>query len=118
MLESCGIEDVVIVHAGTIPAPPAGARLVENPFDTSVTGSTLSLLCALRLGDPSPDHGLLIMDGDIVYEQRAMQFIVDRSTESTLFVAPERRPETTRRCGCTGAETPGRRSSARRSRHR
>ena len=89
VLDECGIDDVVIVHAGTIPYAPDGARLVENPFDTSATGSTLSLLCALRLGEPHPDHGLLIMDGDIVYERSAMQFIVDRSKESTLFVAPE-----------------------------
>lgn len=89
VLKSCGIDEVVIVHAGTIPSTPDGARFVENPFDTSATGSTLSLQCALRLGGLPPDHGLLVMDGDIVYEHRAMEFMVQRLTASTLFVSPE-----------------------------
>ena len=65
-----------------------GMRVVVNKFDTSETGSTLSMLCALRATTPA-DHGLLIMDADIVYERALMRWVIDHcGASSCLFTAP------------------------------
>ncbi|HEU4420518.1 MAG TPA: NTP transferase domain-containing protein [Planctomycetota bacterium] len=66
-----------------------GMRIVVNTFDTSETGSTLSMLCALRGGTTPADHGLLIMDADIVYERALMRWVIDHcGASSCLFTAP------------------------------
>jgi choline kinase len=66
-----------------------GMRIVVNTFDTSETGSTLSMLCALRGPTTPADHGLLIMDADIVYERALMRWVIDHcDASSCLFTAP------------------------------
>ncbi len=92
VLQSIGVERVVVVLSaqGEAICPRlAGMETVVNPFDTSATGSTLSLLCALRMAAIPADHGLLIMDADIVYEEAMLQWIVDQCGGSQLFVAPD-----------------------------
>jgi choline kinase len=66
-----------------------GMRIVVNTFDTSETGSTLSMLCALRGATTPAGHGLLIMDADIVYERALMRWVIDHcGASSCLFTAP------------------------------
>ncbi len=65
-----------------------GAELVVSPFDTGLSGSTLSMLCALR--ELAVDHtaGLLVSDADIVYERGLLRWIVDNCGPSSVFVTP------------------------------
>jgi choline kinase len=65
-----------------------GAELVVSPFDTGLSGSTLSMLCALRELAVDTRSGLLISDADIVYERRLLRWIVDNRGPSSVFVTP------------------------------
>jgi choline kinase len=65
-----------------------GAELVVSPFDTGLSGSTLSMLCALRRLAVDDTAGLLISDADIVYERRLLRWIVENRGPSSLFVTP------------------------------
>lgn len=111
VLRGTGVERVVVVLSaqGKAVCPRFdGMEIVINPFDTSVSGSTLSLLCALRMATIPPDHGLLIMDADIVYEQAMLQWIVDRCVGSQLFVAPDTAGDNEEvRVYGRGSESPG-----------
>ena len=90
MLQMAGVERiVVVVSESVLPQCPDlnGVRFVVNPFDTSATGSSLSLLCAIRdLGEDAT--GLVVMDADIVYERALMGWVIDRCQGSRLFVTP------------------------------
>ena len=65
-----------------------GMNVVVNGFDTSATGSTLSLLCALRSADIAPNHGVLVTDADIVYERALMRWVIDHCDTSCIFISP------------------------------
>lgn len=91
VMQDLGVHHLLLVLSpqvadlgGTIP----GATTVINPFDTSSTGSTLSLLCALRSPELPAEGGLLILDADIVYEREVMRHILDSCDRSSLFVSP------------------------------
>jgi|OM-RGC.v1.007438300 choline kinase len=65
--------------------------LVVNQSDVSSTGSSLSLnygLDKLRASVSKEMPHLLIMDGDIIFEQRLANFVVDFNAGSALFVTP------------------------------
>ena len=91
VLRESGVDRVQVVLSKSVceryPSPN-GMHVVVNPFDTSVTGSTLSLLCAVRDEEERFDQGLLILDADIVYERALMEWVVGHCDESRLFVTP------------------------------
>lgn len=92
ILRELGVEQVhVVVAAAAAPMCPEldGMHVVVNEFDTSATGSTLSLLCALRSSALPPDGGLLVTDADIVYERALMRSVLDRCDASRVFVSPD-----------------------------
>jgi choline kinase len=90
ILADCGVGEVVVVlsaaAADTCPRPE-GVEIVVNPFDTSLTGSTLSLLCGLRAVG-SRNGGILVTDADIVYERALMESVVAMCDRSRLFLTP------------------------------
>jgi choline kinase len=90
ILADCGVGEVVVVLSGaaadTFPGPE-GVEIVVNPFDTSSTGSTLSLLCGLRAVG-ARDGGILVTDADIVYERAVMESVVAMCDRSHLFLTP------------------------------
>lgn len=91
ILRELGVAQVhVVVSESTEAMCPQldGMDVVVNRFDTSATGSTLSLLCALRAADIEPGHGVLVTDADIVYERALMQWVVDHAHASCVFVSP------------------------------
>jgi len=91
LLRKGGIEDVAVVlsrSAAERKPPIDGATVVVSPFDTSATGSPLSVLCGLRALDPVGDAGVLISDADIVYERALLHWILDRRERSSVFVTP------------------------------
>lgn len=65
-----------------------GMNVVVNGFDTSASGSTLSLLCALRSADISPNGGVLVTDADIVYERALMRWVIEHCDDSCVFISP------------------------------
>lgn len=90
VLSASGVAEIVVVLSEEVAQATTvdGATVVVNPFDTRATGSTLSLLCALETADIDPAHDLLVADADIVYERELMNWIVDRSDRSAVFVTP------------------------------
>lgn len=91
ILRELGVErvHVVVADAARAQCPQIeGMNVVVNEFDTSATGSTLSLLCALRSADVPPTHGVLVTDADIVYERALMRWIVEHCDQSCIFVTP------------------------------
>jgi len=92
VLRELGVGEVLVVLSETAhESCPSfeGMRIVVNRFDTAETGSTLSMLCALRGATTPADHGLLIMDADIVYERALMRWVITHcGATSCLFVAP------------------------------
>ena len=91
VLRDSGVTDVLVVLSSEVArdATIDGATIVVNDFDTSSTGSTLSLLCALEAADLPDDHGLLVADADVVYERRLMAWLVDHCDRSAVFVTPD-----------------------------
>ena len=65
-----------------------GMNIVVNGFDTSATGSTLSLLCALRSAGIGPNDGVLVTDADIVYERALMRWVIEHCDASCIFISP------------------------------
>ncbi|HEX6812626.1 MAG TPA: NTP transferase domain-containing protein [Planctomycetota bacterium] len=92
VLRQLGVPEVLVVLSEPAHAScPSfeGMRIVVNRFDTAETGSTLSMLCALRGATTPAGHGLLIMDADIVYERALMRWVIEHcGSASCLFVAP------------------------------
>ena len=91
ILRELGVETVHVVVAEPVEdvCPQLdGMNVVVNRFDTSATGSTLSLLCALRATTVDGTDGVLVTDADIVYERALMEWIVDHCDESCVFVTP------------------------------
>jgi len=90
ILRDCGVDEVLVVLSeGNVDSAQhlEGVELVVNTFDTSTTGSTLSLLCGLRAA-ACHDGGLLITDADIVYERTLLESVVGSCGRSCLFLAP------------------------------
>jgi choline kinase len=90
LLLECGVDRVLVVMSEAQLGSAQhleDVELVANTFDTSTTGSTLSLLCGLRAAAPH-DGGLLITDADIVYERRLLQSVMGSCGRSCLFLAP------------------------------
>ena len=91
ILRELGVAQVhVVVAESASDACPRldGTNIVVNPFDTSATGSTLSLLCALRSDDVPSDTGVLVTDADIVYERALMRWVIEHCDRSRVFVSP------------------------------
>ena len=91
ILRDCGVDEVLVVLSeGTVERAQhlEGVELVVNQFDTSTTGSTLSLLCGLRAADRN-DGGLVITDADIVYERMLLESVIGSCDQSCLFLAPQ-----------------------------
>jgi choline kinase len=91
ILRDCGVDQVLVVVSETnveMAQHLEGVELVVNPFDTSATGSTLSLLCGLRAA-ACHDGGLVITDADIVYERRLLESVIASCGRSCLFLAPQ-----------------------------
>jgi choline kinase len=90
LLRSSGVAEILVVLSEAVAQATTidGATVVVNPFDTRATGSTLSLLCALETADVDRAHDLLVADADIVYERQLLDWIVDRSDRSAVFVTP------------------------------
>ena len=61
------------------------ASYVVNPFDTSCTGTSLSVLTGVR-ATPA-DHAILVLDGDIVYERSLLQWLVNECKDTRLFTS-------------------------------
>jgi choline kinase len=91
LLRDCGVDRVLVVlseaHLDTA-RHLQGVDLVVNPFDTSTTGSTLSLLCGLRAA-ARHDGGLLVTDADIVYERALLEWVIGSCARSAVFLAPQ-----------------------------
>ena len=90
ILRDCGVDEVLVVlsEANIERAQHLeGVELVVNAFDTSTTGSTLSLLCGLRAA-ARHDGGLVITDADIVYERTLLESVIGSCGRSCLFLAP------------------------------
>ena len=90
LLRDCGVDEVLVVvsEANVERAQHLeGVELVVNRFDTSTTGSTLSLLCGLRAA-ACHDGGLVITDADIVYERLLLESVIGLCGRSCLFLAP------------------------------
>jgi choline kinase len=90
ILRDCGVDEVLVVLSeGNVDSAQhlEGVELVVNTFDTSTTGSTLSLLCGLRAA-ACHDGGLLITDADIVYERTLLESVIGSCGRSCLFLAP------------------------------
>jgi choline kinase len=91
ILRDCGVDHVLVVltEANVDRARHLeGVELVVNRFDTSTTGSTLSLLCGLRAAACN-DGGLVITDADIVYERMLLESVIGSCDRSCLFLAPQ-----------------------------
>jgi choline kinase len=91
ILRDCGVDEVLVVLSeGNVDSAQhlEGVELVVNTFDTSTTGSTLSLLCGLRAA-ACHDGGLLITDADIVYERTLLESVIGSCGRSCLFLAPQ-----------------------------
>ena len=90
VLQESGVAEVVVVLSAQVASEVTieGAKVVVNEFDTSATGSTLSLLCALEAETIDLTHGLLVSDADLVYEAEMMSWIVDHCDQSAVFVTP------------------------------
>jgi choline kinase len=91
LLRDCGVDEVlVVVSEANVERTQhlEGVELVVNPFDTSTTGSTLSLLCGLRAA-ACHAGGLVITDADIVYERMLLESVIGLCGRSCLFLAPQ-----------------------------
>jgi choline kinase len=91
LLRDCGVDEVlVVVSEANVERSQhlEGVELVVNRFDTSTTGSTLSLLCGLRAA-ACHDGGLVITDADIVYERMLLESVIGLCGRSCLFLAPQ-----------------------------
>jgi choline kinase len=91
LLRDCGVDEVlVVVSEANVERSQhlEGVELVVNRFDTSTTGSTLSLLCGLRAA-ACHDGGLVITDADIVYERMLLESVIGLCRRSCLFLAPQ-----------------------------
>jgi choline kinase len=91
ILRDCGVDEVLVVLSeGNVDSAQhlEGVEIVVNTFDTSTTGSTLSLLCGLRAA-ACHDGGLLITDADIVYERTLLESVIGSCGRSCLFLAPQ-----------------------------
>jgi choline kinase len=91
ILRDCGVDQVLVVVSETsveMAQHLEGVELVVNTFDTSTTGSTLSLLCGLRAA-ACHDGGLMVTDADIVYERRLLESVIESCGRTCLFLAPQ-----------------------------
>ena len=90
LLRDCGVDEVLVVVSEASVERALhleGVEPVVNTFDTSTTGSTLSLLCGLRAA-AGHAGGLVITDADIVYERVLLESVIGLCDRSCLFLAP------------------------------